>query len=125
MQSRYWRINYGPEAFAEETLRAAGIIDTALKRIRSKGIVLDALLYILKSEDPNDVFTQHSADADDWKHVVALVRFAEGSTAWNLRMLITTGNTKHTALFNTKCRYEALQQTQFEQLLIEFESGRL
>ena len=122
MQSSYWRINCGPEAFEEEVQRAAGIIDTALKRIKGKGFVLDAVLYILKSENPNGVFTQHCADTGD---LVALVRFAENTTAWNLRMLITAGNTKHTTFFTTNCRYEALQQTQFEQLLIEYESGRL
>ena len=120
----YWRIEYGPEAFEEETECVADIIDKALERLKREGFVLDASVFILKSEDPNGVFTQYSADPDDWEDVVALVKVADETTKWNLRMCLTSGNTKHTSLFTDSCRYEPLQQAQFEQLTIEYESKR-
>ena len=125
LASSYWKIHYGPEAYDEETDHVAGVINSRLTRLKSKGFVEHALVYILKSEDPNGQLTNLSADPDDWKDVVALVKVVNDTTAWNLRMLLTSGKTKHELLFDHDCRYEALQFEQFEQLMVEYACKRL
>ena len=57
--------------------------------------------------------------------MVALVKVVNDTTDWNLRMRLTLANTKHELLFNHDCRYEALQQSQFEQLMVEYACKRL
>ena len=83
------------------------------------------LVYILKSENPNGVLTNLSADPDDWKDVAALIKYGNDTTDCNLRMLLMSGNTKHELLFNHDCQYKALQQSQFDQLVVEYACKRL
>ena len=125
LASSYWKIHYGPEAYDEETDHVAGVINSRLMRLKSKGFVEHVLVYILKSEDPNGELTNLSADPDDWKDVVALVKVVNDTTDWSLRMLLTAANTKHELLFNHDCRFEALQQSQFEQLTVDYACKRL
>ena len=125
MQSSYWTIHYGPEAYDEEPDHVADVINNRLTRLKAKGFVEHVLVYILKSEDPNGVLVNLSADPDDWKDVVALIKCNNVTTDWNLRMLLTSGKTKHELLFDHDCRYEALQQSQFEQLMVEYGCKRL
>ena len=125
LASSYWKIHYGPEAYDEETDHVAGVINNKLMRLKSKGHVEHVLVYILKSEDPTGQLTNLSADPDDWKDVVALVKVVNDTTDWNLRMRLTSGNTKHGWLFNHDCRFEALQQSQFEQLMVVYGCKRL
>ena len=125
LASRYWKIHYGPEAYDEETDHVAEVINQRLMRLKSKGFVEHVLVYILKSEDPTGELANLSADPDDWKDVVALIKVGNDTTDFNLRILLTAGNTKHGLLFNHDCRYEALQESQFEQLMVEYACKRL
>ena len=125
LASSYWKIHYGPEAYDEETDHVTEVINNRLMRLKSKGHVEHVLVYILKSEDPTGELANLSADPDDWKDVVALVKTVNDTTAWNLRTLLTSGKTKYELLFDHDCRYEALQQSQFEQLMVEYGCKRL
>ena len=116
MQSSYWRINYGPEAFEEETECVATILDKALKRTKRQGYVIDAAVFILRSKDPNP---------DDWEDVKALVKYDDVTTALNLRAIITAAFPKHASLFATDCQYDALNQAEYELLMVEYQSKRL
>ena len=67
------------------------------------------------------MFTQHGADPDDWKDVVAPVKAPEDTTLWNLRMLLKLAYIKHESLFANDCCYEPLAEAQFGQLVQEYE----
>ena len=125
LTSRYWKIHYGPEAYDEEIDHVADVISNRLMRLKAKGFVEHSLVYIVKSEDSNGELVYLSADPDDWKDVVALVKTVNETTDANLRMRLTLANTKHELLFIHDCRYVALNETQFQQLVIEYESNRL
>ena len=126
MQSSYWRIHYRSKSYDEDTDRVAHAIDKTLKRCKLEGFVEYALLYIVNSEDAaNGVFTQPSAEPDDWKDVVALVKTRNDTTLWNLRMVLKLSYKEHESLFANDCRYEPLSQAQIEQLIQECEGGRL
>ena len=112
MASSYWKIHYGPGTTDNETDEVAQTIFNVLNGL--KGLVQQLAMYIQKSEGTND-----------WKDVVALVKVDKGITLFHLRMRLTSSFTKHETLFRKNCRYEPLDQAQFEQLLHEYESNRL
>ena len=116
MQSSYWRINYGPEAFGEEAECVATILAKALRRTKRQGYVLDAAVFILRSKDPNP---------NDWEDVKALVKYHDDTTGWNLRTVITAAFPKHAALFATDCHYDALNQAEYELAMVEYQRKRL
>ena len=115
MQSSYWRINYGPEAFGEEAECVATILAKALKRTKRQGYVLNAAVFILRSKNPNP---------DDCEDVKALVKYHEDTTAVNLRAIITAAFPQHATLFADDCRYDPLNRTEYRLFMVEYESKR-
>ena len=116
MQSQYWRISYGPEPYEEESNCAARFIGKALKRAKLQGYVLDSVVFILRSPDPNP---------DDWEDVKALVKYHEDTTAVNLRAIITAAFPQHATLFSADCRYDPLNRAEYELFMVEYESKRV
>ena len=116
MQSCYWRINYGPEVFQEETRCVARTIEKALEHGKRKGNMLDAAVFILRPDDPNP---------HDLVDVRALVQLRQYSTSWNICMLMRSLSLKHASFFSEGCRYDGLEQADYDQLTVEYKGKRL
>ena len=109
MQSRYWRIHYGPEGIPEEAGLVASTFRKALKATQRNGIALNAKVYMLCDIDEEEAFS----------NIIGLVNVADQVSQDTLLCHMMDTGVKRNDVFRD-CQYEALDVTEFERMCVEY-----
>jgi hypothetical protein len=117
MQSRYWYIDYGPEAYEEEAYCVADMIKKALKLVVRSGHGLASAVYTTYVANP---YFDDQTDAEkDWLEVIGLIELEKECTLDAFRDCITSVCSKHpqrATLIRDDCDVRALDKTQYDRI---------